>query len=42
MRLGGEPAEGMLLFMMDVDGLKQINDSFGLLAPRAKAYRQRS
>ena len=31
MRLGRRTGRGMLLFMMDVDGLKQINDSFGHL-----------
>ena len=28
-KLGRRSGRGMLLFMMDVDGLKQINDSFG-------------
>ena len=31
MRLGRRTGRGMLLFMMDVNGLKQINDSFGHL-----------
>jgi len=31
MRLGRRTGRGMLLFMMDVDGLKQINDTFGHL-----------
>src|SRR5882724_5558448 len=31
MRLGRRTGRGMLLFMVDVDGLKQINDSFGHL-----------
>jgi len=29
LRLGRRTGRGMLLFMMDVDGLKQINDAFG-------------
>jgi len=29
MRLGRRTGRGMILFMMDLDGLKQINDSFG-------------
>jgi diguanylate cyclase (GGDEF)-like protein len=31
MRLGRRTGRGMILFMMDVDSLKQINDSFGHL-----------
>jgi len=31
MRLGRRTGRGMLLFMIDVDGLKSINDSFGHL-----------
>jgi diguanylate cyclase (GGDEF)-like protein len=31
MRLGRRTGRGMILFMMDLDGLKQINDSFGHL-----------
>lgn len=31
MKLGRRSGRGMLLFVMDVDGLKQINDSFGHL-----------
>ncbi|HKV60729.1 MAG TPA: GGDEF domain-containing protein [Candidatus Acidoferrum sp.] len=31
MRLGRRTGRGMLLFMIDVDGLKNINDSFGHL-----------
>ena len=29
LKLGHRSSRGMLIFMMDVDGLKQINDSFG-------------
>src|SRR5260370_7557238 len=29
LKLGRRSGRGMLLFMMDIDGMKQINDSFG-------------